>query len=141
LRTKSSIFLTVCLINFAGILAANAGEMNSGARQKLSDSPVDFKVEQHKAEQKLVFKLGLPLASPPEFVQNASKVVLNTFHQWGATVEKACHDLDHFFKANDNSGRAFPILPKRALSTASEAWRGAKANLTNDGRAKAIAER
>jgi hypothetical protein len=139
--TKSSILLTVCLINFSWPQVADADQLNTGAhgaRQKLSDSPVDFKVEEHKAEQKLVFKLGLPISSPPEFIQNASKVVLNTFHQWGAQVEKACHNLDHFLKTSEESAKALPVTAKHATNTGLDG-RGAK--LSWPGRSKAIAER
>jgi hypothetical protein len=123
LPTKSSILLIVCLINFSCLAGANANEAR-GARQKLSDGPVDFKVEEHKAEQKLVFKLGLPTGSPPEFVQNASKALLNTFHQWGAQVERACHNLDHFLKTSEPA-KALPAAPRHSANTAADGQRGA----------------
>lgn len=132
---RSTILLSACLINFSCFGAANASELNHDARQKLSDGPVNFKVEEHKAEQKLVFKLGLPLSSPPAFVQNASKAVQNTFHQWGAAVEKACHNLDHYLRTNQDAAKTLPFAPKSATNAAADGQRA------GNGRGKAIAER
>jgi hypothetical protein len=138
---KSSILLSVCLLSFACTDCVLAGELNPATRQKLSDSPVDFKVEKHKAEQKLVFKLGLPVGSPPEIVQNASKALLETFHQWGATVEKACANLDRYLRAtsNDVSTKVQEISPKHATNNLVVAGEhGAKVALS---RARAAVER
>lgn len=145
---KLRILLALCLFNL-GLLsssvldAARAGEVG-GSERKLSDGPVEFKVEENKAEQKLVFKLGLPAGSPPQFVDNALKTIKTTFHQWGLAVEKACRDLDRLFRTNDGTGRAIPIPTRTAppaVNSSSSTQAGAKFYWTRDGRVKAIAER
>lgn len=140
-RLKSSILLSVFLVSFTSVARVCAGEHGSVTKQKLSDGPVDFKVEQHKTEQKLVFKLGLPAGPPPEIVQNASKVVLSTFHQWGANVEKTCANLDRYFRgvADGVSSKVQEISPKHLTGNAVNAGEhGAKVALS---RAKAAVER
>jgi len=140
-QIKSSILLSVCFFSLTSIGPVFAGELNPATRVKLSDSPVDFKVEQHKAEQKLVFKLGLPVGSPPEIMQTASKVVLNTFHQWGASVEKACANLDRYLRATSEgvSAKLQEFSPKQTSNSAVSAGEhGAKVALS---RAKAVVER
>ncbi|PWU00458.1 MAG: hypothetical protein C5B53_04030 [Candidatus Melainabacteria bacterium] len=140
-QIKSSILLSVCLVSFASIGSVFAGEVNPACKLKLSASPVDFKVEEHKAEQKLVFKLGLPVGAPPEIIQKASKSMLNTFHQWGASVEKACANLDRSLRATSESvlTKAQEFSPKHATNSAANAGEhGAKVALS---RAKAVVER